>query len=453
MTGSATHVSSARGGELRARLRLDPRGVATAALGAGLVLSVGLTDGGYYGRSATTLTLAFAAMAALGAIHGGGLSRAGIAALGLVVALFLWTALSANWAASGALVEQEARRTLLYASGLAALLFVLDRGRRRAALVGLATGISLLGAVAVGMRAASGEVVDRFYGTLLEEPVGYPNALGVLAAIGVVVGVGLGGHGVAGRGWRGSAAFLVLVLGLTGSRGGALALAVGLGMLVALGAAGTRPGTALRALAAILAGSAAWAGAVWTDAAGASLVVLAVGAAAGAAFAPDPARVPARLALPGLACAAAVATAALVVTRPVDTTSSFRTAYWRAALEEAVSHPSLGSGAGTFHLTWEERGDDGLFVRDAHSLYVETLSELGPVGLALVLAVVALPLSGAFRRRGDPLVAVAGAGFAVFAVHAGLDWDWEMPVVTLAGLGCAAVLLSRPPKPSTQTTE
>ena len=69
---------------------------------------------------------------------------------------------------------------------------------------------------------------------------------------------------------------------------------------------------------------------------------------------------------------------------------------------------------------------------------------LGPVGLALVLAIVAIPIATAVRRRGEPLVAVSGAAFAVFAVHAGLDWDWEMPVVTLVALGCAAAVLTRP---------
>jgi O-antigen ligase len=85
-----------------------------------------------------------------------------------------------------------------------------------------------------------------------------------------------------------------------------------------------------------------------------------------------------------------------------------------------------------------------MFVRDAHSLYFEVLAELGPLGLALVLSVVAVPIGGAVRRRGDPLAAVAGAAFVVFVVHSGLDWDWEMPVVTLAALGCAGAALAHP---------
>ena len=152
-----------------------------------------------------------------------------------------------------------------------------------------------------------------------------------------------------------------------------------------------------------------------------------------------------------LVCGALAVSAALAATRPVSTTSSFRTAYWAAALDAARLHPVLGTGSGSFHLTWIERGANGTFVRDAHSLYVEALSELGPVGLLLVASLVAVPLGATVRRRGDPISATAGAAFVVFAVHAGLDWDWEMPVVTLAALGCAGAALAR--RPSIDTEE
>ena len=451
MTGLATDVPFARRG--RDAARLDRRSVSAGALGACLVLSVGLTDGGYYGRSSVALIAAFVAVAALGAIHGGGLSRGGIAALGVLGAMVAWTALSSTWAVPGSLVEDEVRRAILYTSALAALLLVVDERRRHALLLGLVGGIAVIGGVAVGMRAASGEVVDRFYGTLLEEPVGYPNALGVLAALGIVIALGLEQSGTTGRALRGAAAFLVLVLGLTGSRGAALALAIGLFTLVALRPPGSRLDTVLRALAALVLGGGAWAAAVWTDAGGTWLVGLAMGAWSSAALLPDPARAPARPALICVACGAAIAVVSLAVLQPVDTTSSFRTTYWRAALDEARADPLLGSGAGSFHLTWERRGPEGMFVRDAHSLYLEALSELGPVGLVLIVALVSIPVAAAVRRRGDPVTATAGAGFVVFAVHAGLDWDWEMPVVTLAGLGCAAALLTGGRSPQTHTTE
>jgi len=80
-------------------------------------------------------------------------------------------------------------------------------------------------------------------------------------------------------------------------------------------------------------------------------------------------------------------------------------------------------------------------VRDAHGLYVEMLAELGAVGLAALLVVIAVPLVAAVRARASPLVAPALAGFVTLAVHVGIDWDWEVPAVIVAGLTCAGVLL------------
>jgi hypothetical protein len=36
----------------------------------------------------------------------------------------------------------------------------------------------------------------------------------------------------------------------------------------------------------------------------------------------------------------------------------------------------------------------------------------------------------------------AAAAYVAFLVHAGLDWDWEMPVVVVAALSCAAALVT-----------
>ena len=90
---------------------------------------------------------------------------------------------------------------------------------------------------------------------------------------------------------------------------------------------------------------------------------------------------------------------------------------------------------------------------DAHSLYIEVLGELGVVGFLLIAgAVVAIGVGLARRCRGEErqvyaaLLVLGG----IWAVHAGADWDWEMPVVTLwffalAGLGLAKPLGERAP--------
>jgi hypothetical protein len=38
--------------------------------------------------------------------------------------------------------------------------------------------------------------------------------------------------------------------------------------------------------------------------------------------------------------------------------------------------------------------------------------------------------------RHDPAVVVALPAYVAFVVHAGLDWDWELPAVTLTGIFC-----------------
>jgi hypothetical protein len=119
-----------------------------------------------------------------------------------------------------------------------------------------------------------------------------------------------------------------------------------------------------------------------------------------------------------------------------------RASLWRVAWHQFERHVAVGSGAGTFALAWVRSGlvaaRGGAL--DAHSLYLETLAELGLVGLTLLLVFLLLPLAHLKLRTGAAPVA-AGA-YVVFLVHAGLDWDWEMPAVVLAGLCCGAAALA-----------
>jgi hypothetical protein len=80
-------------------------------------------------------------------------------------------------------------------------------------------------------------------------------------------------------------------------------------------------------------------------------------------------------------------------------------------------------------------------VRDAHSLYLETLAELGPVGLLLLLCALATPLAAIGAARRLPLAGAALGAYVAFLVHAGIDWDWELTAVTLAALTCGIALL------------
>src|SRR6185312_8451535 len=71
-----------------------------------------------------------------------------------------------------------------------------------------------------------------------------------------------------------------------------------------------------------------------------------------------------------------------------------RISYYRVAWHEYLAHPVLGSGAGTFGRYWLTSGRVPELggALDAHSLYLETLAELGPIGLGLVAAFLVYPL-------------------------------------------------------------
>lgn len=121
--------------------------------------------------------------------------------------------------------------------------------------------------------------------------------------------------------------------------------------------------------------------------------------------------------------------------------------YWRVTLEDFARRPLTGQGAGTYPLSWERLGTKSRF-DDGHSLYVEVLGELGVIGFLLVVCAVLLVLGGFLARARAPGpdraagAALFAAGLA-WALHAGIEWDWEMPAVTLwffaaGGLALAA---------------
>jgi hypothetical protein len=118
-----------------------------------------------------------------------------------------------------------------------------------------------------------------------------------------------------------------------------------------------------------------------------------------------------------------------------------RADYWRVAWHDVEEHPLLGSGAGTFELRWDLERPNAFGARDAHNLYLETLAELGPIGLLLLGVLLVTPLAAMIRAD----LSVAGSGaiaaYAAYIVHAAIDWDWEIPTVTLTALTCGAALL------------
>jgi O-antigen ligase len=326
----------------------------------------------------------------------------------------------------------------------------------------------------------------------LSYPIGYWNALGALLALAAVLLVALAGlaQSVIGRALA-TAAIPLPALGvfLTSSRGGAVAGAVGLVILLLLSPRRVRLVTAV-ALGGV--GTAVLVVAtlsrdLFTDgrtgAAGydpeANVILLLTLVVVGALLTLRPMvdDLVERLRVPRTVSAvlAVVAAAALIVgllgADPVErwhelkappntqdavsgrglvtrhltsTEGTGRYQFWQAGWEAFKSQPLRGVGAAGYEPWWAEHGSLDYYVRNAHSLFVETGAELGAVGLLLVLGFFAAAIVAGVRRRLGGEDAAAGAALlAVLAsgiTAAGVEWTWEVPGAFLPVVIAAAVL-------------
>jgi O-antigen ligase len=392
-----------------------------------LVGGVALDNGGFDATSWGWSTLLPLVIVGVALVVGRARAPNGLALafLGLLGAFAAWTWLSVAWSNDVGASALDAERVLLYLSAVAAFL-LLDRSQVTRFLFGLLAAVSLVGVWALSLRAFGGPgsydvaSVSADATRRLAAPVGYSNALGLLAAIGIVLALGL-----AVRLRRPFAAAPVFVLAptlyFTYSRGAWLALAAG--GIAALGL--TVPRMSRRTVV------------------GVAIVVICAGAIALV-----------RVGGPGGAIRefshAAPSVKADRSRRLFSLSGSSRAQYWHVAWRDYQHHPWLGSGAGSFQREWLRSRPADLPVLDAHSLYLETLAELGPGGLGLLAALLALPVAAGLISRKQPLAAPAFGGYVAYLVHAAQDWDWELPAVTLAGLGCAVALLilaEREPRP------
>ena len=114
-------------------------------------------------------------------------------------------------------------------------------------------------------------------------------------------------------------------------------------------------------------------------------------------------------------------------------------------MARTVTTAIAGAGPGAFQVEWLRRRTIDERVRNAHSLELQTLADLGIVGLALLAAAIAATaLAAAGALRADRALAAGPvAGALTWALHAGLDWDWEMPALTLVAIALAGLLLCR----------
>jgi len=420
-----------------------------------------------------------------------------VGALGLLAG---WTLASALWSDALARAVVEFGRVLLYAAAVALAGLTARGGRARRRLVWAVAAAAVVVCAAGLLSRLLPELVPAAAETAdgrLSHPLTYWNALGLMAVLGIVACVHLATdlreHPVARVLGAAAVPVLACTLLFTFSRGSIALVPVGIGVLLLLG----RPRGALTGLAAILPpvafavaaayGADALTGDAPTSAAAvaegrdlAPLVALCVLGAGGlrAALLPVDVRL-ARVTVPAavrrrvLAGAGALA-AVLVVgalagggaawiaeraeavgsgdvvrnsgdrrERLGQVSANGRLEHWRVAVDAFRRAPVGGEGAGTYALAWAQERPYAFDVNDGHSLYVEVLGELGLVGLALLLIALGALGFGCVRAARGPdraVGATATALLVVWAAHAAIDWDWEVPAVTLPVLALAAGL-------------
>jgi hypothetical protein len=453
-----------------------------------------VTHGGYFSTSWgwTALLMAWVAIAAalLGEAH---LGRLELAWSVWLLALTGLMGLSASWGTPGAAVL-AGQRMLVYIAAVPAALLLVRRRDLPVFLGGMVAGAT--GACAYGL--ATRLLPDRVSsfgvesGYRLFEPLGYWNALGMFAALALLLALGLAAHVRSPVGAvAASIAPIVLLptLYFTFSRGAWLALAVGvvvalvvspqrlrlvtvalvllplpgLGVFLASRLAGLTNNTTtlaqanhdghrlltwigLLALGQLAVAVALVAATRRIDAPtrvrralGVALILVAAGALVAAFVGYDD---PVSLARRGYdSFTSPPMSGADLNSRLFTFSNNSRIELWHAAWDEFRAHPVAGSGAGGFERWWLEHRQSGQQVRDAHNLYAQTLGELGVVGLALLVAVLAVPLLAGVRARRHPLAAVALAAYVAYLVHAFFDWDWQVPALTLLALFCGVAVV------------
>ena len=478
-------------------LTIDPAGVLVPLGLFAAVISVAAPDGSYFPSSWGWASLAFLWAAAIGLIvqKRVTLGAIDVAYLGAWLVLLTWTAASLFWSQTATQTMYEVERTVVYVS-FALALAVLARRSLPFLLPTLLAGIVAVASYSLATRLLPDRVgtFNSFAGYRLSEPLGYWNAVSIFVAIGIVVAVGLAARAeaVVVRALSASSlALLVPVLYFTFGRGGWLAIAAGIAAAIIIDprrlqlaatllvvapwpalavwrayespglttqfsqlAGASHEGSRLALTIALLAVASAFATAGFTVLArrvtvgrglrrvfGTALVLVVVGCVVAVVAAYGGPSESARRALDSIKQASPTMSGDRT-NRLFSLSSSGRLDTWESALDDYRAHALLGSGAGTFERWWlADRSVGELKVRDAHSLYLETLAELGPLGLAALLVMIVAPLVAAVRARRSPYVAPALAGFVALVAHAGIDWDWEMPAVMIAGLTCAGVLL------------
>ena len=462
-------------------------------LPAALTIYLAYEQGGFYAQTVAYVTLVLAAVLLIVVLVLGTARERLSTGQAVVITAFAgfaaWTLASALWAHAWARVLVSSDRVLLYLFLLAIFAFVrFSRDDVRTTVRLLAAAIAFVCITSWLSRVLPGvwPTSTVFHQARLSYPIGYWNGLGILAAVGILLLVGLASdrreHSLVRALFAAAVPVLAAVVLLTYSRGALGALTVGLvvfaltcrsatiftsaiaivppaavALVVAYRAnvlatnTPTSPPAVLQGdhvaivtLFCVVAAFALRLVGIPIDRRLTKLRVPKVSprAAKGAWAAVLAALVAAFVVAggPGLVSRdvhtflSGAATTGNIQSRLTSVSSNNRSDNWQAALKGYAAHPITGTGAGTYEYSfYRYRHKRYLRVINAHSLYLETLSELGPIGVVLLLAT----LFGVLRafvsglRTDDRLIyaAMVAAGTALL-IHVAVDWDWQQPAVT-----------------------
>jgi O-antigen ligase len=437
----------------------------------------------------------------------------GTPALLCFVALVALTIASVLWSVNPSDSWLEASRTLSYAVVFGAgMVFARMAPHRWSSLVGATVIASvIICAYALLTKVFPGALNPNEVYARLREPFGYWNAVGLMAALGAPGCLWLGarrdGHAALNALAYPALGLMLLTLLLAYSRGGLLALAVGLGLWFVLVPLRLRGAAVLAASASGAVLAAAWAfsqdglskdrmaldqRASAGHELGLLLIVLialllVAGLAIGFATARRAPRTETRrtagvailvvLALVPVALAVDLAfssrglggsishgwkqlTDPHASTPPNDpgrlaAVGSVRARYWNEALKMWKGHSGKGVGAGGYATLRPRYRQDDLDVRHAHGYVVQTLADLGLAGMLISVALLGFWLvaatSAVGRRRGLPhtperigLLTLLTV-VVIFGVHSFVDWTWFVPGNAVPALLCAGWLAGRGP--------
>ena len=412
-------------------------------------------------------------------------------ALGGLALFAVWTLLSITWAPIAGDAYHAGQIVMLYLGTLvaAALLLRSPAAQRlvEPALVAgtlVVIGYGLAGRMLPGLLHYARSVTAE---GRLEQPLTYWNAMGELAALGFVLAARVAGDCTRDRRLRVAAAAACAPLGmglyLSFSRGALFACAAGLlTLIVAVRRREQLAAVAVAVLGGVLAAVASAPFRGVTALAGSAsarerdgaivlalLALVTLGTALGQRLLvvrrrSEELTLPRRAPVLAAALIGAALALAIVVgakessvqsqqlsggaTRLV-TLQSNRYDYWRVAIKAFATQPVHGVGAGNWSVYWLRYRHVNEFATDAHSLPLQTLAELGLVGLVLLLVFLgAVATAGVQAMRVTATAAGPFAGFVVYVAHSPLDWDWQMPAVSLVALvlcGCLLAIRELPP--------